>query len=95
MAMNEYIRKMREMKNISQENAAKELGYTRQTYIQIENGSRDITLSELKKLSTVFDIPFNKSLEQAIASAAIDCIKTCPTGALAKYSGEDNFDMLD
>jgi len=60
MAMNEYIRKMREMKNISQENAAKELGYTRQTYIQIENGSRDITLSELKKLSTVFDIPFNK-----------------------------------
>ncbi|HQO09074.1 MAG TPA: DUF4065 domain-containing protein [Clostridiales bacterium] len=60
MAMNEYIRKMREMKNISQEIAAKELGYTRQTYIQIESGSRDITLSELKKLSAMFDIPFNK-----------------------------------
>ena len=34
------------------------------------------------------DVPFNKSLEIAIANAAKDCIDACPTGALAKYLGE-------
>ena len=34
------------------------------------------------------DIPFNKSLEEAISVSAKECIKVCPTGALADFNGE-------
>lgn len=35
------------------------------------------------------DIPFSKSLEDAINKGAARCIEVCPTGALANYKGED------
>jgi len=39
-------------------------------------------------------IPFCKSMQQAIADLAGDCIRTCPTGALSSYTGEDGLKLM-
>jgi predicted molibdopterin-dependent oxidoreductase YjgC len=35
-------------------------------------------------------VPFNKSMQDALVNAAQECIAACPTGALSDYKGEDN-----
>lgn len=39
-----------------------ELGISRPTYMQIEQGARDLTLTEARKLADIFNIPFEKFL---------------------------------
>ncbi|MBI5541021.1 MAG: NAD(P)-binding protein [Bacteroidia bacterium] len=34
------------------------------------------------------NIPFNKSLDEAIKNSALECILNCPTGAISNYKGE-------
>ncbi|MEI7595625.1 MAG: 2Fe-2S iron-sulfur cluster-binding protein [Bacteroidota bacterium] len=41
------------------------------------------------------DIPFNKTLEKAIANAASDCIVACPTGALSSFFGEVEINSVE
>lgn len=60
MAIYNFIQEIRKSKKISQEQIAEFLGCTRQTYIQIENGKRDITINELKSMAELFSIPFDK-----------------------------------
>lgn len=67
MAMHEFIKKMREKRKISQENLSGYLGCSRQTYTQIENGNRDITLTEMKKLAGMFDIPLDRFVNESEA----------------------------
>ncbi len=67
MAMNEYIKKMREKRGLTQDRTAGYLGCSRQTYTQIENGKRDITLTEIKKLSELFEIPFARFVNESEA----------------------------
>lgn len=35
------------------------------------------------------DVPFNKSLNEALVNAALECINACPTGALSNFNGEE------
>lgn len=60
----------------------------------IEIVSKNKELTGLAYIGRGFDIridvPFNKSLQQAIAHSALECINACPTGALANFEGEDN-----
>lgn len=73
MAIYEYIKKSRENKGFSQQHVASYIGCTRQTYTQIENGSRDISLGESKKLADLFEIPLDKFVtEQEIAGYQIE-----------------------
>ena len=58
MPIHDYIRNLRESLSLSQQYVAEYLGCTRQTYTQIENGSRDISLGESRKLSELFEVPF-------------------------------------
>lgn len=58
--MNEFIKRMREKMNYSQESVATYIGLTRQTYTQIENGNRDVSLGESRKLAHLFGMPFDK-----------------------------------
>ena len=60
MAIFEFIKNLRESKGLTQTDLAEHLGYTRQTYTQIENGSRDISLNESKKLAALFEIPIER-----------------------------------
>jgi len=58
-----FIKQQRIKKGMTQEHLAEELGVSRPTYMQIENGERELTISEAKELAGVFGI----SLENFLA----------------------------
>ena len=53
-----FIQEQRKKRNLTQEFLASALRISRPTYMQIEQGERDLTITEAKKLAEVFDIPF-------------------------------------
>jgi transcriptional regulator with XRE-family HTH domain len=59
-----FIRQQRNKHNITQEHLASELDMSRQTYLQIERGERELTISEARKLASLFGI----SLEDFLAT---------------------------
>ena len=50
------IKLLREENGFSQEYIAKELGMSRPTYMQIEKGERELTISEARKLASIFSM---------------------------------------
>lgn len=58
-----FIQEQRKKRNLTQEFLASTLKISRPTYMQIERGERDLTITEAKKLAEVFDIPFEIFLE--------------------------------
>lgn len=67
--MNNLITKLRKASKLSQAELAKKIGVSRPTLIAIEKGERDITLSELKKISSIFDIPVEIILDDELCVA--------------------------
>ena len=53
------LRKLRMLKEYSQEAVADELGVCQKTYSNMENGKTQITLQTLKKIAELFEIDFN------------------------------------
>ncbi|WKZ30153.1 MAG: DUF4065 domain-containing protein [Candidatus Dojkabacteria bacterium] len=74
-----FIQKQREMQNLSQEYVAKKLDVSRPTYIAIEQGKRDPTSSEIKKLAALFHITPSELLEEEI-SHDIEVVVTSKKG---------------
>lgn len=66
MIMREWLRKLREEKQLTQQNVADMLGISKQYYQLIEAHERqkkiDITL--VAKLSEIFDVSFNEIIKQ-------------------------------
>ena len=58
-----FIQEQRKKRSLTQEFLASALKISRPTYMQIEQGERDLTITEAKKLAEVFDIPFKNLLE--------------------------------
>jgi len=58
-----FIQEQRKKRNLTQEFLASALKISRPTYVQIERGERDLTITEAKKLAEVFDIPFENFLK--------------------------------
>ena len=56
MILAEKIRTLRKRRELSQEHVADELGLSRPTYVQIEKGGREPTLSEIDKLAALFAV---------------------------------------
>lgn len=54
--LSRFIQQMRKKHNLTQEFLALKIGVSRPTYIQIERGDRDLTISEAKKLADIFGI---------------------------------------
>ncbi|MBU1246457.1 DUF4065 domain-containing protein [Patescibacteria group bacterium] len=54
-----FILEQRKKRNLTQEFLASKIGVSRPTYVQIEQGKHDLTLSKAKKLADVFGIDFN------------------------------------
>lgn len=53
-----FIQQLRKKHNLTQEFLASELGISRPTYVQIEQGERDLTITEAEKLASIFGISF-------------------------------------
>lgn len=68
-----FIQEQRKKRNLTQEFLASALGISRPTYMQIELGKRDLTVTEAKKLSEIFDIPLESFLrEKESAKPAVE-----------------------
>ena len=65
--MENFITKLRKLNKLSQEDLAKKIGVSRPTLIAIEKGEKDITVSQLKKLSEIFDIPLEILLDDELS----------------------------
>ena len=61
--LSEFIQQQRLKREMTQEHLAAVLGVSRPTYLQIEHGNRELTVSEAGKLAGTFDM----SLEQFLA----------------------------
>lgn len=54
--LSKFVQQLRKKHNLTQAFLAAELGISRPTYFQIEQGKRDITITEAKKLADIFGI---------------------------------------
>ena len=61
------IKSLREQNNFSQEYIADKLEVSRPTYMQIEKGEREITISEAKKLASIFGLSLEDFLRKEIS----------------------------
>ncbi len=61
--LSKFIQKMRKKNNLTQEFLASKLGISRPTYMQIEQGARDLTITEAKKLAEIFNVSFDDFIE--------------------------------
>ncbi len=60
--LSKFIQQQRKKNNLTQEFLALELGISRPTYVQTEQGERDLTITEAEKLASIFGIPFEDFL---------------------------------
>jgi len=65
------LKVLREQQGFTQEYMARKLGMSRQTYIQIEQGARELTVSEAQKVSTLFGISVSELLTNCPKSPAV------------------------
>ena len=59
-----FIQQQRKNHGMTQEYVASELGVSRPTYMQIERGKRDLTVTEARKLSVVFGMSLGNFLAE-------------------------------
>lgn len=59
-----FIQQLRKKENLTQEFLASELSISRPTYMQIERGERDLTITEAKKLAAIFDMTLENFLDE-------------------------------
>lgn len=67
--MKDLIIKLRKSAGFSQEELAQKLGFSRPTLIALEKGERDITLTEIRKISEIFDLPVEIILDDDLQIA--------------------------
>lgn len=57
--LSKFIQQLRKKHELTQEFLASKIGVSRPTYVQIEQGERDLTITEAKKLANIFGISFD------------------------------------
>ncbi|MDD4738186.1 MAG: DUF4065 domain-containing protein [Candidatus Pacebacteria bacterium] len=60
----DFIKEQRTKKGISQEYIASKLDISRPTYLQIERGLRELTISEARRLANIFDLQLDDFLNE-------------------------------
>jgi transcriptional regulator with XRE-family HTH domain len=58
----EFIKKLRTKNNLSQDFVARHIGVSRPTYLQIEKGERELTISEAQKMADLFNLSLENFL---------------------------------
>src|SRR3972149_5762346 len=66
-----FIQEQRKKRNLTQEFLASELGISRPTYMQIERGVRELTVSEAEKLARIFNISLEDLLREKETSITV------------------------
>jgi transcriptional regulator with XRE-family HTH domain len=69
MAPNEFIKGLRQGAKLTQVEVANKLGVARTTYTAIENGQGELSLSEIRKLSELYQIPPGDIVEGRISDS--------------------------
>jgi transcriptional regulator with XRE-family HTH domain len=69
--LHDFIQHQRTQRGFSQQHLADLLGISRQTYMLIEKGEREITVKEAKALAAEFEIPFFSFLSEEESGAEI------------------------
>lgn len=64
----DILKKLRETKGMSQEYLANHIGVSRPTYVQIEKGERELSLSEAQKIAKLFNLTLENFLAGKIDS---------------------------
>lgn len=65
MKVNEKIKKIRELKDLSQEQVAEKLGLATSSYSKIERGLTNISLTRLEEIAQIFNINATDLLENS------------------------------
>ena len=91
-----FIQQQRTKRNMTQEYLALELGISRPTYLQIERGERELTVSEAKKLAAIFDMMLEDILsgKEPNRNVAIEKKKSESAGNLQIRVTRKNFDKF-
>jgi len=63
MSVNEKIRRIREAKDLTQEQMAEKLGVSQSAYGDIERGDNDPKLSKLQKIADIFEIQLSELVD--------------------------------
>lgn len=71
-----FIQGQRKKHGLTQEFLASKLNISRPTYVQLEQGKRDLTITEAKMLSDIFGISLNDFLNSKEASVHVDIEKS-------------------
>lgn len=74
--LSKFIQQLRKKNNLTQEFLASELDISRPTYMQIEQGERDLTITEAKKLAAIFSVPFDDFMHGKDSSATAEIEKS-------------------
>ena len=70
-----FILEQRKKHNLTQDFLASKIGVSRPTYVQIEQGGRDLTITEARKLSGIFGIIFDDFVQGNDTSATVEIKK--------------------
>jgi transcriptional regulator with XRE-family HTH domain len=81
--ISKFIQQLRKKQNLTQEFLASELGVSRPTYVQTEQGERELTISEAEKLAAIFGISLDDFLAGRDSSISVE-IKKKKTKAKTK-----------
>ena len=70
-----FIQIQRNKRNLTQEYLASKLGISRPTYIQIEQGIRELTINEARKIADILEISFDDFLKEQDVSIEVNLEK--------------------
>lgn len=75
LTLNQFIKQQRIKHEFTQEYLAFELGISRPTYIQIEQGKRELTVSEAVKLAAIFEMTLENFVDVKEPSRNVTFVK--------------------
>ncbi|MFH1994801.1 MAG: type II toxin-antitoxin system antitoxin SocA domain-containing protein, partial [Nitrospinota bacterium] len=78
--LSEFIKQLRNKESFTQDFLASKLDISRPTYLQIERGKRDLTVTEAKKLADIFGISIEDLIEGRDTSAVAEIENTPKVG---------------
>lgn len=82
--ISKFIRELRLKSHLSQDYVADYLGLSRPTYVLIEQGKRELTISEARKLASLYGLAIEQLIEGKSSGPRVVLEKTEPYGTTEK-----------
>lgn len=70
--LSKFVQHLRKKNNLTQEHIASQLDMSRPTYVQIEQGERDLTIPEAQKLADIFGLSLENFLQERELSIVVE-----------------------